>query len=480
MMLPKTILANLALNDDFSRAVFPHVKDEYFTGAERAVFELISNHIKKYNVLPTKETLSSDAVDMRKLADGRPISEEGFKSIVTLIDQFDVGTDNMEWKIINAEKYCQNKAIHNALQRAIAIYDGKDKNMDVGTIPVILTEALGVTFDSNIGHDFIDDRERRFKYYNAKEARIPFDVEILNTITKGGLKPKTLNMLLAGTGVGKSMAMCHFAASHITMGYDVLYITCEMAEEEISRRIDANLLNVSMDDLENIPWESYDRKFDRLIKNNVGRLKVKEYPTSSAHVGHFRHLLNELRLKEKFVPKIIYIDYLNICKSMRHKAGSVGSYEYIKGIAEELRGLAVEFKVPIMSATQTTRSGFASSDPGLDDTSESFGLPATADLFVALVSTDEFAEQGMIMGKQLKNRYSDLNKLKKFMLGVDKSHMRLFDVDQSYLSPPVKGGSQKSESDDTPLFDQSSSGKRVSSERRGRQLKKKPSFEDFT
>jgi replicative DNA helicase len=338
----------------------------------------------------------------------------------------------MDWLLESTESFCQERAVFNAVMDSIAILDGKDKNRTKNSIPEILSEALGVSFDSHIGHDFIEDFEERYDYYHRVEEKVAFDLELFNKITRGGLSRKSLNIILAGTGVGKTLAMCHFAAANLTMGKNVLYITMEMAEEKIAERIDANLLNVASEDLQQLPKEMYQNKIARLRSKTQGKLIIKEYPTASAHAGHIRHLLNELNLKRNFVPDIIYIDYLNICCSSRIKPGSnVNSYSYIKSIAEELRGLAVEKNVPIVSATQTTRSGYTSSDPGLEDTSESFGLPATADFMIALVRDEEMDERGQIMVKQLKNRYSDPANTRKFFIGVDRVKMRLFDLEES-------------------------------------------------
>jgi archaellum biogenesis ATPase FlaH len=338
----------------------------------------------------------------------------------------------VQWLIDKTEQFCQEKAIYNAVLGAISILDGKDKTQDKGAIPKVLSDALAVSFDNSVGHDYLENSEERYEFYHRKEERIPFDLDFFNKITKGGLPTKTLNIALAGTGVGKSLFMCHVAAGCMVQGKNVLYITMEMAEEKIAERIDANLLNVTVDDLVNLPKEMYDKKIAKLREKTVGKLIIKEYPTASASTTHFRTLLNELNLKKSFVPDIIFIDYLNICCSARVKAGAnVNSYTYVKAIAEELRGLAVEYGVPIVSATQTTRSGFTSSDPGLEDTSESFGLPATADLMFALISSEELEELGQIMVKQLKNRYSDPTMYKRFTLGIDRAKMRLYDVEQS-------------------------------------------------
>jgi len=342
---------------------------------------------------------------------------------------FEKDNADQEWLMSTTEKWCQDRAIHNAVMESISIIDGKHKSLTKNAMPDLLTKALAVTFDPSVGHDYIEDVEKRYDFYHEDEERIPFDLEYFNQITKGGLPNKTLNIALAGTGVGKSLFMCHMAGNVLTQGKNVLYITMEMAEERIAERIDANLLNIPLDQLQHITKEMLTSKVDKLASRTNGKLIIKEYPTGSAHTGHFRALLNELKLKKNFVPEMIFIDYLNICSSSRMKGmgGAINSYTYIKAIAEELRGLAVEFNVPLVSATQTTRSGFGSSDPGLEDTSESFGLPATADLMFALISSEELEAQGQIMVKQLKNRYNDPNNNKRFVIGIDKSRMRLID-----------------------------------------------------
>ena len=363
-----------------------------------------------------------------------------------------------EWLVDETERWCQDRAIHLAIMESINIIEGKHNSLKKDALPKLLSDALGVTFDSSVGHDYINDAEKRFDFYHMVEDRIPFDLEYFNSITKGGLPRKTLNIALAGTGVGKSLFMCHVAANALTQGRNVLYITMEMAEERIAERIDANLMNLPIDQLETLPKEMFDNKITKIAQKNIGKLIIKEYPTGAAHTGHFRALLNELKLKKNFMPDMIFIDYLNICSSSRMKGlgGSINTYSLIKSIAEEIRGLAVEFNVPIISATQTTRSGFGNSDVGLEDTSESFGLPATADFMFALVSTEELEKLGQIMVKQLKNRYNDPTSNKRFVIGVDRSRMKLYDVEDD----------AQTLMDDGPAFDKSTSGERVSSEKR--------------
>ena len=429
MRLEQTILKNLIHNDNFLRKVLPFLKDEYFSDrAEKVIFKEITDFTNQYNNPPTVEALQLSMKDKRNLTNDEV---ERCETALKELETPPVEKTDIQWLIDKTEKFCQEKAIYNAVLGSISILDGKDKAQDKGAIPKILSDALAVSFDASVGHDYLEDYDERYDFYHRKEERIPFDLEYFNKITKGGLPAKTLNIALAGTGVGKSLFMCHVAAGCMTQGKNVLYITMEMAEEKIAERIDANLLNVSIDDLMQLPKDMYDKKVKRVKEMTTGKLIIKEYPTASASSIHFRTLLNELNLKRNFVPNIIFIDYLNICCSARIKAGAnVNSYTYVKAIAEELRGLAVEFGVPIVSATQTTRGGFTSSDPGLEDTSESFGLPATADLMFALIASEEMEALNQIMVKQLKNRYSDPTAHKRFVLGIDRSKMRLYDVEQ--------------------------------------------------
>lgn len=449
MSLEKAIFNNLLNNEQYGRKVIPFLKSEYFHNpSDKVVFEIIDQYVNNYNAFPTKEALLID-LDRRD-----NISDEQFQQCKQSIEEIPNQSDNLtntDWLIDQTEQFCQQKAIFNAISQSIKIMDDKTGNLSVGSIPQLLSDALAVSFDSSIGHDFLDDTESRYEFYHRKEERIPFDLDFMNKITRGGLPNKTLNIILAGTGVGKSLAMCHMAAANMTNGNDVLYITMEMAEEKIAERIDANLLNVPLDELYQLPKDAYDKKVARLKQKTVGRLIIKEYPTACAGSANFRHLLNELKIKKNFVPDIIYIDYLNICNSSRIKQGSnINSYTYIKAIAEELRGLAVEFNVPIVSATQTTRGGYDNSDVGLTDTSESFGLPATADLMIALIATDDLKALNQIMVKQLKNRYADPEMYKRFVIGVDKSRMRLYDAEESAQDDIV---------DDSPVYDKTPSGK---------------------
>jgi replicative DNA helicase len=426
--IERTTLSELVGNEQYARKVLPFIRGEYFSDrTERIVFEEIQKFVEKYNALPTKATLEIE-IDTR-----RDLNEDDIRRVLTVVKELENDKDvNYEWLVETTEKFCKDKAVYNAIVEGISIIDGKDKERTADAIPSILTDALAVGFDNSVGHDYLLDAEARYEYYHTIEEKIPFDLDFFNRITKGGLPPKTLNIALAGTGVGKSLFMCHMAANCMNQGRNVLYITLEMAEERIAERIDANLMNISMEDLYNLPKQMYDTKMDDIIRNTNGQLVIKEYPTASAHSAHFRGLLKELAIKKTFKPDIIFIDYLNICASSRFKgAANVNSYMYIKSIAEELRGLAVETNVPIMSATQTTRSGFSNSDVGLEDTSESFGLPATADLMFALISNEELDAVNQIAVKQLKNRYNDPTINKRFVVGIDRAKMRLMDVEES-------------------------------------------------
>ncbi len=421
------ILKNLIHNEKYLRKSIPFIKSEYFEDAhQKMVYEEIFSFVEKYNELPTKEVLT---IEIEKRSD---INEDSFKSVTHLISCLDESPVENEWLVDTTEKWCRDRAIYLALLDSIAIADGKDDKKGRDAIPSILSDALAVSFDNHIGHDYLQDYEERYEFYHQKEEKIPFDLEFFNKITKGGLPNKTLNIALAGTGVGKSLFMCHVASASLLQDKNVLYITMEMAEEKIAERIDANLLNVGIQDIVDLPKPMFSSKVDSITKKTMGSLVIKEYPTASAHSGHFKALLTELSLKKSFKPDIIFIDYLNICASSRYRAnGNVNSYSYIKAIAEELRGLAVETNVPIVSATQTTRSGFGSSDVELTDTSESFGLPATADLMFALISTEELEGLNQILVKQLKNRYNDPTIYKRFVVGIDRSKMRLYDCEQS-------------------------------------------------
>jgi replicative DNA helicase len=437
--LEHSILKNLIYNDSYCRKVLPFINADYFADdAEKVVFKEVNEFVNKYKNLPTHEALVINFTESKSL------TEAQVRTSISLLNEIHEHREEPteeQWLIEQTEKFCQDKAIYNAIMESVSILDDKNHKTSKGEIPKLLSDALGVSFDSHIGHDYINDAEERFDFYHRVEERIRFDLDLFNKITKGGLPVKTLNIALAGTGVGKSLFMCHVAAACISQGKDVLYITLEMAEERIAERIDANLLNVDIQELHTISKQDYDRKFEVLRSKTQGKLIIKEYPTASASTLHFRSLLQDLHLKKNFKQEIIFVDYLNICSSARMKPGnSVNSYTYIKAIAEELRGLAVEFAVPIVSATQTTRSGFTNSDPGLEDTSESFGLPATADFMFALISTEELEQLGQIMVKQLKNRYSDPNNYKRFVIGIDRAKMKLFDAEPDAQNGIIDSG----------------------------------------
>ena len=430
------ILRSLLYNEDYARKVVPFIQGDYFEQpSQKITFEEIATFITDYDELPSKEALY---IEVEKRND---VTEELYKQITELIGVLDDSPSDEEWLLNTSEKWCRDRAIYLALMESIRIADGQDEKKDKGAIPSILSDALAVSFDNNIGHDYLKDYEERYESYHRKEDKIPFDLEYFNKITKGGIPNKTLNIALAGTGVGKSLFMCHMASSCLANGRNVLYVTMEMAEEKIAERIDANLLNVNIQEITDLPKPMFESKVTSLAKKTQGTLIIKEYPTASAHSGHFKTLLNELALKKSFKPDIIFIDYLNICASSRYRANSgVNSYSYIKAIAEELRGLAVETNLPIVSATQTTRSGFGSSDVDLTDTSESFGLPATADLMFALISTEELEGLNQIMVKQLKNRYNDPTLFKRFVVGIDRAKMRIYDCEQKAQEDIVDSG----------------------------------------
>jgi replicative DNA helicase len=448
--IERTALTQLVTNELYARKVLPFIKGDYFSDkTERTVFEEIAKFVDKYNKIPTQTSLEIEVQGRKDL------NEHEYSKVVEVIKTLESTDVDFDWLVDTTEKFCKDRAVYNAIVEGIQIIDGKDKNRDAGAIPSILTDALAVGFDNSVGHDYLEDAQSRFEYYHTVEKKIPFDLDFFNRITKGGLPPKTLNIALAGTGVGKSLFMCHMAANCLSQGKNVLYITLEMAEERIAERIDANLMGVSMEDLHDLPKQMFDSKIDFINKNTSGTLIVKEYPTASAHSAHFRGLIKELAIKKSFKPDIIFIDYLNICGSSRFKgAANINSYTMIKSIAEELRGLAVETNVPIMSATQTTRSGFSNSDVGLEDTAESFGLPATADLMFALISNEELDALNQIAVKQLKNRYNDPTTNKRFCIGIDRAKMRLFDLtleEQKGLAD----SNQTIETDDfaEPVFD---------------------------
>ena len=442
--IERTALSNLIHNEEYTRKVLPFVKQEYFADRlEGILFSEIYKFVEKYNSLPTKEALSIE------INSNKNVNEDEYKKITDILSTLSKEPINTEWLLETTEKFCKDRAIHNAILGGIQIIDGKDKTHTPEYLPELLSGALSVSFDQKVGHDYLLESQQRYDFYKKKEERLELDLEFFNKITRGGIPSKTLNICLAGTGVGKTMFMTHLASSVLLQGKNVLYITMEMAEERIAERIDANLLNVGMSDLEELPYSMYETKINKLQSKTTGKLIIKEYPTASAHTGHFKNLLSELAMKKSFKPDIMFVDYLNICASARFKAGAnVNSYTYIKSIAEELRGLAVENDLPIFSATQTTRGGFVSSDVGLEDTSESFGLPATADFMFALISSEELEEKNQIMVKQLKNRYNDPTVNRKFILGVDRSKMRFYDVEQNAQTDLVDSGQETLSSND--------------------------------
>jgi replicative DNA helicase len=440
--LELAILKNLIYNDEYSKRVLPFIHEDYFSdNTERLIFKEVKSFINKYETLPTHEALVINITESPNLI------EEDVRDSLTVLRELEKNKNeptDKAWLTEQSEFFCQDRAIHNAIMESVQILDGRTSKKAKGEIPKLLSDALAVSFDSNVGHDYITDYSARYEFYHKVESRVKFDLDLFNKITKGGLPNKTLNILLAGTGVGKSMFMCHMSAACISQGLNVLYITMEMAEERIAERIDANLLNISLNDIEKISKQEFESRFKKLQSKTNGKLIIKEYPTASASVLHFRALMTELRMKKSFKPDIVFIDYLNICSSSRVKqGGSINSYTYIKNIAEELRGFAVEHDVPVFSATQTTRSGFTNSDIGLEDTSESFGLPATADFMFALISTEELEQLNQIMVKQLKNRYNDPSYYKKFVVGVDRSKMRLYDAEQSAQEDIIDSGQDK-------------------------------------
>lgn len=440
--IEQVILRNILTNERFMRKVLPFIKLDYFDDVYKSVFKEIGKYVSKYNKLPSAETFKI------QLDQSDNIREDHYKEAVQLIPSlFSKEELDQDWLMESTEKWCQDRAIHNAIMESITIIDGKHKSLTKNALPELLSKAIGVSFDTNIGHDYLENFNERYEFYHTEEERIPFDLDYFNDITKGGLPRKTLNVILAGTGVGKSLFMCHMAAANLIKGYNVLYITMEMAEERIAERIDANLLDIPVDQLPNFSKSSFTSSVQKLSSKTDGKFIIKEYPTGQANASHFRALLTELKLKKSFVPDIIFVDYLNICASARMKSmgGAINSYTYIKAIAEELRGLAVEFDVPLVSATQTTRSGYSNSDVGLEDTSESFGLPATCDLMFALISSEELESLGQIAVKQLKNRYNDPTYKKRFVVGVNRSKMRLYNVENS----------EQTLVEDTPVFDNS-------------------------
>ena len=457
MRIEEQILSNLIHNEEYCRKVIPFINHSYFSDfKEKMIIEEITAFFNKYN-----KPISSDVLKI-ELSNRSDITDKQLSDVIANVGALPTEEANQDWLVEHTEKFCKDKAVYNAILESIRIIDGKDDKRTQEAIPNILSEALAVSFDNHVGHDYLDDAQDRFDFYHRVEEKLEFDLDLFNKITKGGFSKKTLNVILAGTGVGKSLFMCHVAASTLMQGKNVLYITMEMAEERIAERIDANLLNLSMDELKVVDRKVFNTRLDKIAKKTQGKLIVKEYPTAGAHSGHFRALLEELKIKKDFMPDLIVIDYLNICASARLKMGAnVNSYTYVKTIAEELRGLAVEYNVPMLSATQTTRGGFDNTDVGLQDTSESFGLPATVDFMCALISTEELEEMNQLMVKQLKNRYNDLSYFKRFVIGVDRSKMKLYNVEPSAQNNISDSGQDR---DDGPAFDKTSSGGRIKSE----------------
>ena len=471
--IERTILANLITNEPYVRKVLPFLKPEYFhDGSEKLVFASISEAISKYNKLPSLEQVIID------LNEKHNIPEPEFKSAVDILENLSPDVSDIDWLVDATEKFCKDKAIYNAIADGIQIIEGKDKKRTPDALPSLLSEALSVTFDPNVGHDYFNQADDRFEFYHRTEERIPFNLKLFDAITKGGLPSKSLNVILAGTGVGKSLFMCHMAASYLQQGKNVLYISMEMAEERIAERIDANLMNLDIGNLESLPKTMFSNKLEQIRKATSGQLIVKEYPTASAHKGHFESLLSELALKKSFKPDAIFIDYLNICASQRFKGGSnVNTYMIVKAIAEELRGLAVEHNVPIITATQTTRSGYSSTDIDLTDTSESFGLPQTADLMFALISTEELEQQNQVMVKQLKNRYNDPTKYRRFLVGIDRAKMQIYDLEDSAQEDLIDNmGSRVAPAPQSVQVVESSGFDKL---RENRQEKKYKDFSDF-
>jgi KaiC/GvpD/RAD55 family RecA-like ATPase len=451
-MLEKTIISNLLFNEEFSRKVFPYIKDEYFDeNTHKKIFSTYSEYVEKYKEPPSIEALKI-SIDKRK-----DLNEDAYKEVCKSIDELSIdATTNQEWLLHETEKFCQDKDLYNSIRKAILILDGQDKDYDKGALPKLLSDSLGISFDTSVGHDFLEDFEDRYEYYHRKEERLSFDIDIFNKITKGGIPRKSMTVLLATTGGGKSLVKCHMAATSLMFGRSVLYITMELPEEEVARRIDANLLDTRLDELMALPRDTYNSRVNKVKSKTPGKLIIKEYPTGSAHAGHFRHLLNELRMKKNFIPDIIFVDYLNICASSRVKgAASANSYTLVKSIAEEVRGLAMEFGVAIVTSSQFNRSAYDSSDVDLSNTSESMGITHTADAIFGLISNEELEERKQLMIKQLKNRWGDLSYYKRFMVGIDRAKMKIFDLEEE-VQTKVQSESRNVKDDDKPVFDKGS------------------------
>ena len=469
-MLEKTILSNLILNLDYYRKVFPFIKEDYFEeNSIKKVFSTYAEYVEKYKEPPSLEALKI-SLDKRK-----DLNESSYKDVMELVGDIAIDENtNGDWLVEETEKFCQDKDLYNAIRRSILILDGQDKELDKGSIPKLLSDSLGISFDSSVGHDFLEDYEDRFEYYHRKEERLPFDIELMNKITKGGLPRKSMTVLLATTGGGKSLCKCHMAAANLMFGKNVLYITMELAEEEVARRIDANIMGVTLDEVKELPLKTFKTRMDRYKTKTTGKLVIKEYPTGSAHVGHFRHLLNELRMKKNFVPDVIFVDYLNICASSRVRgAAAANSYTLVKSIAEEVRGLAMEFNCAIVTSSQFNRSGYDNSDVDLTNTSESMGITHTADAIFALITSEDLESRGQLMIKQLKNRWGDLGYYRRFVVGIDRARMKLFDLEdkaqldvQNDIQKNVGAPQTQKSSDDTSLFDKTSFGMSVNDKRK--------------
>ena len=462
-MLEKTILSNLILNEEYSRKVYPYLKEDYFDDISlRKIFQTCCEYVEKYKEPPSKEALKL-AIDKRK-----DLSEDAYKQVQEIINDIVVDKNtNASFLLDETEKFCQDKDLYNSIRKSILILDGQDKEFDKGEIPRLLSDSLGISFDGSIGHDFLDDFEDRYEHYHRKEERIPFDIDIFNKITKGGLPRKSMTVLLATTGGGKSLLKCHMAANHLMYGKNVLYITMEMAEEEIGRRIDANIMDITIDEVKELPRDVFEKRMNRYKTKTTGKLVIKEYPTGSVHAGHFRHLLNELRLKKNFQPDVIFVDYLNICSSSRVKgAASANSYTLVKSIAEEVRGLAMEFNCAVVTSSQFNRDGYGNSDVDLTNTSESMGITHTADCILGLVTSEQLDELGQLMIKQLKNRWGDLGYYRRFLVGIDRSKMKIYELEESAqkninIDGNGGGNSGKKYSDDAPVFDKTDIGQRL-------------------
>ena len=470
-MLEKTILSNLILNEDYSRKVYPYLKEDYFDdNALRKIFATCCEYVDKYKEPPSKEALKL-AIDKRT-----DLSEDVYRQVHEVINDLHIDKDtNQSFLLDETEKFCQDKDLYNAIRKSILILDGQDKDFDKGSIPKLLSDSLGISFDSSVGHDFLSDFEDRYEHYHKKEERIPFDIDIFNKITKGGLPRKSMTVLLATTGGGKSLLKCHMAANHLMYGKNVLYITMEMAEEEIGRRIDANIMDITLDEVKEIPRDVYEKRMNRYKSKTTGKLVIKEYPTGSVHSGHFRHLINELKLKKNFEPDVIFLDYLNICASARVKGNAASnSYNLVKSIAEEVRGLAMEFNCAVVTSSQFNRDGYGNSDVDLTNTSESMGITHTADCILGLVTSEALDELGQLMIKQLKNRWGDLGYYRRFLVGIDRAKMKIYELEESAqknINIDGNGGSGKKQndySDDTPLFDKTDIGQRLGTRRKSR------------